>query len=38
MDQFVVIRESPTEGRVRISTCIGCIIRLNGLEVKHEGA
>lgn len=38
MDDFVVIRENATEGRVRIQTCIGCIIRLNGLEAKHEGA
>lgn len=36
MDQFAVIRVSPTEGRVRISTCLGCIIRLNELKVVHE--
>ncbi len=34
MDQFVIIRENPDEGRVHISTCIDCIKKHNGLEDK----
>lgn len=34
MDDFVVIRENATEGRVHIQTCVGCVCQLNNLESK----